>query len=100
MDPQRKAPRWTRRLVFTADDGFSGDVLDLSAVGMRMRVKGGTESVSPRQLPGTLRFEDGSSVRIKVRIARAEVIGEFEELGLEITEADKSFFDALPELQK
>lgn len=99
MDPQRKAPRWNRRLVFTADEGFKGDVLDLSAVGLRVRVKGGTVEASSRVLGGMLTFEDGRHVRIKVRVARAEVIGEYEELGLEISEADKAFFDALPELK-
>ena len=100
MDPQRKAPRWNRRLVFSADDGLKGDVLDLSAVGLRVRVRGGAAKASPRLLQGTLTFEDGSRVRIKVKVARAEVIGEYEELGLEIAEADRTFFDALPELKQ
>jgi hypothetical protein len=98
VDPQRKAPRWNRRLVFSAEPGFRGDVLDLSAVGLRVRVRGGTVQAGPALLPGQLAFEDGSRVALKVRVARAEVIGEYEELGLEIAEADKSFFDALPEL--
>ena len=75
-------------------------MLDLSAVGLRVRVKGGTVPANRQLLGGTITLEDGSHVRIKVRVARAEVIGEYEELGLEIAEADKTFFDALPELTR
>ena len=101
MDPQRKAPRQARRLRFQADDAFAGDVLDLSAVGLRVQVKP-NRAVKPgdKLLSGTLTLENGSTIRIKVRVARSEKQGELVELGLEIAEADKSFYDALPKLRR
>jgi hypothetical protein len=48
-------------------------------------------------LPGTLTFENGAHVRIEVRVARVTDDGE---LGLELAEADKAFYDALPKLRK
>jgi hypothetical protein len=101
VDPQRKAPRWERTLRFQADDAFKGEVLDVSAVGMKVRVKA-ARAVAPssRLYPGTLTFEDGSHVRIKVTVARAEPAGDFVDLGLQVAEADKSFYDALPRLRR
>lgn len=97
MDPQRKAPRWSRTLRFEADDAFKGEVLDLSAVGLRLRPKGVTSvTVGPKLYAGTLTFESGAHVRLKVRVARASGA----ELGLEIAEADKTFYDALPRLRR
>ena len=96
VDPQRKAPRWARHLKFEADDAFKGEVLDLSAVGMRLIVTKAMPLVSDKLLSGTLTFEDGSHVRIKVRVRRAEA----DEVGLEIAEADKTFFEALPKLHE
>lgn len=97
MDPQRKAPRWTRKLRFEADDAFKGEVLDLSAVGMRLHLKRATALEPGRRLySGTLTFENGAHVRIKVRVVRASGT----ELGLEVAEADKTFYDALPKLRK
>ena len=95
-DPQRKAPRWARKLRFEADDAFKGDVVDLSAVGMRVRVKKEAVSPGPQLLPGTLTFENGLHVRIKVRVVRVDG----PEVGLEIAEADRAFYDALPKLRK
>lgn len=96
MDPQRRAPRWSRKLRFEADDLFKGEVHDLSAVGMRVVVRRGGATPGKKLLPGTLTFENGANVRIKVRVVRANG----SELGLEIAEADKSFYDALPKLRK
>ena len=100
VDPERKAPRWDRKLRFAADDGFQAEVLDVSAVGMRVRVTGakGVE-VGAKLWAGMLSFEDGSNVRIKVRVARVTRDQEHTELGLEIAEADKAFYDALPKLR-
>ncbi len=101
VDSHRKAPRWTRKLTFEADGLFRGDVTDLSAVGMRLVVKRDKAiEAGEALLAGTLTFEDGSHVRIKVRVARVTLAAEDAELGLEIAEADKSFYDALPRLQK
>jgi hypothetical protein len=100
-EPQRKAPRWPRTLRFQADDGFSGDVQDLSAVGLRV-LCGKVKKLEPggRLIGGTLTFENGTTVRIKVRVARVSRESDKTELGLEIAEADKSFYDALPRLRK
>jgi hypothetical protein len=100
-EPQRKAPRWTRNLRFQADDSFKGEVIDLSAVGMKVvcgRVK--RLEVSDRLVPGTLTLENGAHVRIKVKVARIEKTADRTEVGLEIAEADKSFYDALPKIRK
>jgi hypothetical protein len=100
-EPQRKAPRWPRSLHFQADEGFSGDVTELSAVGLRLicgKVK--KVEVGAKLFAGTLTFENGTDVRIKVRVARVSRESDKTELGLEIAEADKSFYDALPRLRK
>ena len=102
MDSKRKAPRWSRKLRFEADGAFGGEVSELSAVGMRLRVKA-TKAIETdgEVLAGTLTFETGANVRIKVRVARVKPDDdEHLELGLEITEADKGFFDALPKLRR
>ncbi|MBK7857344.1 MAG: PilZ domain-containing protein [Archangiaceae bacterium] len=102
VDSGRKAPRWERKLRFVADDAFKGEVLDVSAVGLKVRVPvAAAVEVSERVLPGTLTFESGSHVRIKVRVARVTPEDhELVVLGLEIAEADKGFFDALPRLRR
>jgi hypothetical protein len=102
MDPQRKAPRQARRLRFAADDAFAGEVLDISAVGLRVLVVKARQAPQPgsKLLSGTLSLEDGSHIRIKVKVARATRDGGNVEVGLEIAEADKSFFDALPKLRR
>jgi len=101
VDPQRKAPRWDRKLRFEADDGFKAEVTEISAVGMKARCRGAKAVEAGKKLwPGTLHFEDGSHVRIKVRVARVSRDQEWTELGLEIAEADKAFFDMLPKIRK
>jgi hypothetical protein len=99
MDPQRRSPRWNRKLTFQADDGFKGEVLDLSAVGMKVSCKKKAPDVGEK-LSGTLTFENGAHVRIKVTVVRSKRVGGESEVGLEISEADKSFYDALPKLRK
>jgi hypothetical protein len=97
MDPERRSPRWQRKLHFEADEAFKGEVLDLSAVGLRVKHRGATsETPGERLYAGTLTLENGAHVRIKVRVVRAEGA----ELGLEIAEADKTFYDALPRLRR
>src|SRR5687768_12458842 len=101
MDPQRKAPRWPRRLRFSADEGFSGQVLDVSAVGMRLKVTSSKlPAPSNRLWPGTLSLEIGAHVRIKVRVTRVASGGGGKEVGLEIAEADRAFYDALPKMRR
>jgi hypothetical protein len=100
-EPQRKAPRWSRSLRFEADDSFKGDVTDLSAVGLKVICGPKVKKVDPgKTLSGTLTFENGAHVRIKVKVARVTRTVEQTEVGLEIAEADKSFYDALPKIRR
>lgn len=100
MRGKRKAKRWERNLTFVADAGFRGHVTDLSAIGMRLRIQGDAKvDMSAKPIAGTLSFESGSHTRIKVKVVRVVKQKGSLELGLEIAEADRGFFEALPTME-
>jgi hypothetical protein len=86
-------------LVETAD-GWSGRVLDISAVGLRVSCA----RLLPEhtQVQATLRFEDDSQVQVKLGVVWTAPVGTRDnaepEQGLEILEAQKDFYDALPKI--
>lgn len=94
MDPERRAPREPRTVRFEAHGGPSAEVVDLSAVGMRVKVS--QDLALQSVFSGVLHFDETRRAEVKVRVVWSNAAAQGHLVGLEIVEAGKDFFDALP----
>lgn len=100
MDPQRRAPRMPRYLTVEAAGGWFGEVADLSAVGLRVCCQ---EPFEPScRLSMVLRLENAQPIPVVARVVwvrrRDEENAVTPQMGLEIVEADRRFYEALPRI--
>ena len=95
METRRRAPREQRHLRFACQDDQHGQVLDLSAVGLRVRTPKAWAN-GTRVGPLTLTFEDGRRAEVTavvVWVKRRDAAAA--EMGLDLLEANRDYFDRL-----
>lgn len=99
-DAQRIVPRLRRNLTFLLPDGWSGEVVDLSATGMRVRSL--AMVLQNAELEGTLVLPSGDELKLKGTVVWAtppdhsiRMLGEF---GLQLVDPPPEYHEALAEL--
>lgn len=96
----RRLPRLKRRLTVSVHDGWKGEVVDLSAVGLRIRTV--LEIPVGQEVEGALLLDEGMAIPFKARVAwcsppehLAQVPAE---VGLELTEVSEVYSGLVAEL--
>lgn len=93
MDPERRAPRISHAARFESGT-WSGQVVDFSAVGLRVRTAG--RPALGAVVDAIIWFRESHPVQIRARVVRCALGLSSQEVGLELVEASKDFFDQLP----
>jgi hypothetical protein len=98
--PERKVPRLHKSLPFILEDGWRGDVVDLSAAGMRIRSLAQLEAQST--IEGQLILGDGRSIAVRgiVTWTQAATLPGFDraEMGLQLVDVSDEYLNAVAEL--
>lgn len=99
IEPKRIAPRLRTTLTVRLPDGWQGEVVDLSAAGMRVR----TMAVIPLETVIDVKIEHGGRlVPARMTVVWAEPpsfdVGELGEIGLELAEVSDTYLQLAAEL--
>ncbi|HLT29963.1 MAG TPA: PilZ domain-containing protein [Myxococcaceae bacterium] len=98
--PVRSLPRLTRRLTISVHDGWKGEVVDLSAVGLRIRTV--LDLPKDSQIEAALQLEGGRTIPIRARVVWVNPAQHLEkvpaELGLELSEVSEDYTRLVAEL--
>jgi hypothetical protein len=100
IDPERKLPRIRKQLTFLLPDGWKGEVVDLSAVGMRIQ----SLVLLPPQtvVEGELVLPDGERLALKGEVVWSNPPDHRNylpaELGLELVDVPDAYLSALARL--
>ncbi len=100
IEPERKFPRLKRSLTFLLPDGWRGEVIDLSAVGLRIR---SIAILTPRaNLEGKLLLDDGTAIPLKVSVVWTtppdHARNVLSEIGLKLLDGPDAYRAALADL--
>jgi hypothetical protein len=100
MDPVRQVPRLQQNLTLELPDGWKGDVVDLSAIGMRVQ----SVLLLPvdTELEGTLVLPDGERLVLKAIVVWATAPDHVAyvpaEMGLELRDIPERYLQAVAHL--
>jgi hypothetical protein len=100
MEPNRQLPRLKKSLAFLLPDGWQGEVVDLSAIGMRVQslvlLPEGTE------VKGTLMLPGSSPLPIQGKVVWSQAPDHENripaEMGLELTSVSEPYLEAVAKL--
>ncbi|MGQ0503694.1 MAG: PilZ domain-containing protein [Myxococcaceae bacterium] len=100
IDPDRKLPRLRKNLTFLLPDGWTGDVVDLSASGMRIQ---SLVLLPPMtELEGKLVLPDGRAIPVKADVVWSNPPDHRNfvpaETGLELIDVSSEYLAALADL--
>jgi hypothetical protein len=98
--PERVVPRLRRSLTFLLPDGWSSEVVDLSATGLRLRCL--AVLLQGTEVDGKLVLPDGNELKLKATVVWTSPpdlsIHMLGEIGLQLIEPPPEYHRALAEL--
>lgn len=98
--PIRSLPRLTRHLTLSVHDGWKGEVVDLSAVGMRIRTV--LELPKDSEVEAALLLGENISIPIRARVVWVKAADHLAqvpaEIGLELIEISDAYSHLVAEL--
>lgn len=99
-DAKRTLPRVHRQLDFELPDGWRGEVIDLSATGLRIRCL--AEIALGTVIDGTLRLRAGDAIRLRGAVVWSQPADhrayEPAEIGIELQEVPDAYLELVAQL--